>query len=86
MHAPKFTLNDIKFATTNAIYKRACDLFNSDKVKDVEEHGNRYLAKVLGTQPYRVSLGKNRIDDAHCDCYMGQNDMQTHFKPGAIRA
>ncbi len=75
MQTPKFTLNDIKYATSKAIYKRACDLCASGKVKEVDETENAYSAKVEGTQSYHVSLTKSRIDNAHCDCYMGQNDL-----------
>lgn len=73
MKEPEFTLNDIKYAASSAIYKRARDLFESGKVKEVKETVNGYVAEVKGTQVYRVKLEQRRFDYSDCDCYMGQN-------------
>ena len=73
MQQPKYTLDDIKYADSPAMYKRAEDLYPSNKIGDIEELLHSYAATVKGTQPYQVSISKTRVDNGDCDCYMGSN-------------
>ena len=73
MQHPKYTLDDIKYADSPAMYKRAQDLYQSNKVGDITELQHSYAATVKGTQPYQVSISKVRVDNGDCDCYMGNN-------------
>ncbi len=74
MHAPKFTLPDIRFADGDATFNRAQDLYQSGKVNNIKETPYGYSATVQGTQTYEVSISSRRIDEGNCTCYLGQND------------
>ena len=67
-----YDLNKIKFATDEAMFKRAVGLYDGGKVMKVEESGGYYSAVVLGTQPYRVSVSARNYKHGHCTCYLGQ--------------
>ena len=69
---PTYDLNKIKFATDEATYQRAVDLYERGKVTEVKEAFGDFSAVVLGTKPYRVSVSGRRYKDAHCTCYLGE--------------
>ena len=74
MQQPKFNFADVKFADGPATFKRAQDLYKAGKVNAIRETSFGYSATVLGTHAYKVSVSSKRVDDGHCDCYLGQND------------
>lgn len=74
MQQPAFTLADVRFAESNAVFKRAQTLYRSGKVKNISVTPYGYAAIVEGTHPYAVSLSKKRIDEGNCSCYLGQNN------------
>lgn len=65
-------VESIKFATDEATFQRAVDLYESAKVTKVEEKFGAFTALVLGTKPYRVSISAQRYKDGSCACYLGQ--------------
>ena len=69
---PTYDLNKIKFATDEATYQRAVDLYESGKVTEVKEAFGDFSAIVLGTKLYRVSVSGRRYKDAYCTCYLGE--------------
>jgi hypothetical protein len=69
-----YDLNKIKFATDKATFKRAVDLYESDKVTEAEEVFGDFTAVVLGTKPYQVSVSGRNYKHGHCTCYLGQKD------------
>ena len=69
---PTYDLNKIKFATDEATFQRGVGLYESGKVREVEEAFGDYSAVVQGTKPYRVSVSGRRYKDAHCTCYLGE--------------
>lgn len=69
-----YDLNKIKFATDEATFSRAVDLYESGKVTEVKEGIGAFTALVLGTKPYRVSVSAHRYNDGNCTCYLGQKD------------
>ncbi len=71
---PAYDLNKIKFATDNATFQRAVDLYESGKVTEIEALGEYYSVVVLGTEPYRVSVSARNYKHGHCTCYLGQKD------------
>ena len=71
---PAYNIDKIKFATDQATFRKAAELYESGKVTQFEEEINSYSAIVLGTKPYRVSVEARRYDYGHCECYLGQND------------
>jgi hypothetical protein len=71
---PAYDLNKIKFATDEATFKRAVDLYENGKVKEVKEEMGAFTAVVLGTKPYRVSVSVHRYNEGSCTCYLGQKD------------
>lgn len=75
MEKPKFSLQDIKYATDDAIFGRANKLFELGKVKNIKENPRDYSATVQGTSPYKVSLSKKDVLMSDCTCYMGKNDL-----------
>ena len=72
---PTYDLNKIKFATDEATFKRAVDLYENGKVTKVEERFDAFTALVLGTKPYQVSVSARRYKDGSCSCYLGQKGM-----------
>ena len=74
MQQPKFNFADVKYAEGLATFKRAQDLYKAGKVDAIRETPLGYSAKVLGTPAYQVSVSSKRVDEGHCDCYLGQND------------
>lgn len=84
---PLFTYSDVKYASDEAIFKRAKELFAKQKVQSYESTADGYRAIVQGSQPYRVRLSRKRVDYADCDCYMGQNDaLCKHMLALALKA
>lgn len=55
-----YDLNKIKFATDEATYQCAVDLYESGKVTEVKEAFGNYSAVVLGTKLYCVSVSGRR--------------------------
>jgi hypothetical protein len=74
MHKPLFDLEKIKFATDEATFKKAVDLYESGKVTVFEDTGYTFVAKVIGSKPYRVIVSNKHFDEGNCECYLGQND------------
>ena len=72
--AVKFDFNKIKFATDEATFKRAIDLYEKDKVKQFEEGISSYTAVVEGTEPYQVFIEARQYGLGSCNCYLGQRD------------
>lgn len=84
---PLFTYSDIKYASDEAMFKRAKELFAKQNVQFYETMADGYRAVVQGSQPYRVRLSRKRVDYADCDCYMGQNDtLCKHMLALALKA
>ncbi len=71
---PYFGLDKIKFATSEATYQKAVNLYESGKVTEFKNDIAGFSAIVLGTNPYKVFVGKLKYDDGSCECYLGQND------------
>lgn len=69
---PSFNLNKIKFATDEATFRRAVELYERDKVTQAEEAFGDFTAVVQGTQPYRVSISGWNYRHGHCTCYVGE--------------
>ena len=70
--ATSYDLNKIKFATDEATFNRAVDLYENGKVTKVEEKPGAFTAMVIGTKPYHVSISAHRYHDGSCTCYLGQ--------------
>lgn len=70
----KFDLDKIKFSIDERTWERAIVLYESDKVKNFQDTGFIYVAKVQGTHLYEVIVSKKRYTDGNCTCYLGQND------------
>ena len=71
---PNYDLTKIKFATDEATFQRAVDLYESSKVTEVEKSLGDFTAIVLGTKPYRVSVSGRNYKLGHCTCYLGQKE------------
>jgi len=71
---PSFDLDKIKFATDQSTYEKAVILYESGKVTRFEEDIGSYLAVVLGSRSYRVSIEARRFGLGNCECYLGQRD------------
>lgn len=71
---PSFDLDKIKFATDQPTFDKAVDLYEKGKVTQFKEEIGVYLAVVLGTHPYCVSIEARRFGLGNCDCYLGQQD------------
>ncbi len=72
---PKFTFDDVKYAESPAMYKRALDLYQSGKVQTISEESHGYSTTVEGTEPYKVTLSRKEIDHCDCSCYMGERGL-----------
>jgi hypothetical protein len=70
--SPTYDLNKIKFATDEATFHRAVELYERRKVTRVEEAFGDFTAVVQGTQPYRVSVSGRNYRHGHCTCYIGE--------------
>ena len=70
--SPTYDINKIKFATDEATYQRAVELYGRGKVTQVEEAFGDFTAIVRGTQPYRVSVSSRNYRHGHCTCYIGE--------------
>ena len=53
---PTYDLNKIRFAVDPVTLARAVELYERGKVTDVAERFGAFVALVLGTKPYRVSV------------------------------
>ncbi len=69
---PIYDLNKIKFATDEATFRRAVELYERGKVTRVEEAFGDFTAVVQGTQPYRVSVSGRNYRHGHCTCHVGE--------------
>jgi len=69
-----YKLEKIKFGVDKSIWTRAVDLYQKGKVKNFDDNGYTFTAKVQGTHLYNVFVSKKRYEDGDCTCYMGQND------------
>ena len=67
-------INKIKFATDEATFQRAVELYESGKVTEVETLGGYYSAVVQGTKPYHASVSARNYKQGHCTCYLGEKD------------
>src|SRR3989338_4502645 len=67
-----YDLNKIKFATDEATFRRAVELYERGKVTQVEEAFGDFTAVIQGTQPYRVSVSGRNYRHGHCTCYVGE--------------
>lgn len=72
---PSYNLDKIRYATDQATFERAVDLFERGKVTDVKADGIGYSATVVGSQSYRVYVHAKSYDRGGCDCYLGQKDV-----------
>jgi hypothetical protein len=69
---PKFTLQDVRYATDESIVARAEKLFSQGKVKITSHSPSVYRGIVKGSQLYQVWLSPRSIEEGDCECYMGQ--------------
>ncbi len=69
---PAYDLNKIKFATDEGTFRRAVELYESNKVTGVKEAFGDFTAIVQGTQEYRVSVSGRNYKHGHCTCYLGE--------------
>lgn len=69
---PTYDFNKIKFATDEATFRRAVELYERGKVTEVEEELGDFTAVVRGTQAYRVSVSGRNYKHGHCTCYLGE--------------
>lgn len=70
--ASAYDLKKIKFATDEATFKRAVELYESGKVMEAKEAFGDYSAVVRGTQAYCVSVADRNYKHGHCTCYLGE--------------
>lgn len=70
----KFNLDKIKFATDEATFNRAVELYQEGKVKQFEKGIASYTAIVEGTKPYNVFIEERQFGLGDCNCYLGQKD------------
>jgi len=71
---PHFSLADVRYAAYPEMFGRALALFREQKVKEFSREIYGYSALVQGGSAYRVRVSGRHIDEADCDCYMGQNE------------
>src|SRR3990167_6428513 len=71
---PNFDIDKIKFATDEATFKRAIELYENGKVQNFTNTGYTYTAIVLGSRPYDVFVSNRNYDQGNCTCYLGQNE------------
>lgn len=69
---PAYDLKKIRFATDEATYRRAVDLYENGKVTKVEVLAGVYRATVLGTTPYSVTQQKGS-DPKYCNNFLRHN-------------
>jgi len=74
MNSLNFTLDKIKFATDKSTFKKAVELYESGKVTQVKGNIRAYMAVVIGSKPYQVSVDTRGYDYGDCTCYLGQNE------------
>ncbi len=75
MLQPKYTLEKLKFAVDSETFKKAVDLYEAGKIKNVKEDARGYTAIVHGSQKYFVSVHAKDFDRGMCECYLGQKDV-----------
>jgi len=71
---PEYDLDKIKFATDEATYNKAVNLYKNVKITQFKKDYNGYFAIVHGTSAYKVFIESNRYGYGECDCYLGQNE------------
>jgi hypothetical protein len=69
---PAYDLNKIKFATDEAVFKRAVGLYESNKVTEFTDLKSTFAAVVVGTQPYHVFISARNYKQGDCTCYLGE--------------
>lgn len=74
MSKPKYDLDKIKFTTDEATFKRAINLYEDNKVTELNDNGYTFTATVIGTHPYHVFVSNSNYDQGDCECYLGQHD------------
>ena len=74
MNKPEYDLEKIKFGINERTWEKAVGLYQSDKVRNFEDTGFIYCAKVQGAHLYDVVVSKRSYTDGDCTCYLGQND------------
>lgn len=74
VHYPRFGYEDVRYADSEAVFRRALELCKKSKVTNVTDDMVGYGATVLGTEPYRVYIKDKSLDVGYCSCYLGQND------------
>jgi hypothetical protein len=70
----QYNLDKIKFGIDSGTWERAVGLYEGGKVKNFQDTGLTFAAKVQGTHLYEVFVSKRRYTDGNCTCYLGQND------------
>lgn len=75
MLQPTYTLEKLKFGVDSETFKKAIDLYEAGKVKNVKEDTRGYSAIVHGSQKYFVSVHAKDFDRGMCECYLGQKDV-----------
>ncbi|MHB1316372.1 MAG: SWIM zinc finger family protein [Minisyncoccota bacterium] len=75
MLQPQYTLEKLKFGVDSDTFKKAVDLYEAGKVKNVKEDSRGFSAIVHGSQKYFVSVHAKDFDRGMCECYLGQKDI-----------
>ncbi|MEK7213395.1 MAG: SWIM zinc finger family protein [Patescibacteria group bacterium] len=86
---PRYNFEKIKFATDRGIFERAVKIYDSNGVKNFEDTGFGFTAKVQGSggNLYKVSISNSSYDEGSCGCYLGQNNyLCKHMVAAAIHA
>lgn len=73
---PRYDLDKIKFATDAPTFEKAVAIYESGGVKNYEDEGFGYLAKVRGSKGnfYKVFVSARHYDKGSCNCYLGQDE------------
>lgn len=74
MQQPGFTIEEVRYADSNAVFDRALTIFESGKIGPITSNRQGYSAVIIGTHPYQVSVSAKRVDTGSCNCYLGQHD------------
>lgn len=74
MDLPLYDLDKIKFRVDERTFKKALDLYETGRVTNFRNSGFCFSAGVIGSQPYRVTVSREKYDVGSCECYLGQND------------
>ena len=72
---PRYTLEEIKLGVDRATWQRAVGLYETGAVKEFQEMGRFYEARVQGGKLYQVVVDSQEFDKGDCSCYLGQRDI-----------